>query len=113
MKRRGVHVSGMLIGQAVTPEAKSNKMYIHFIDDASVAEQAQFNPGDQVTSIDGIVTDSYETVLTALKERTGQVAEFVVRRLRQPAHGSGSYDYLVRKLEVKNVFEVTERGILP
>jgi serine protease Do len=113
MKRRGVHVSGMIIGPAVAPEAKPNKMYIHFIDDASLAEQAQLHPGDQVTSIDGILTDRYETVLNALKERRGQAAEFVVRRLRHPVQGSGSYDYLVRQLEVKDVFEVTESGIKP
>jgi predicted metalloprotease with PDZ domain len=113
MKRRGVHVSGMIVGQAVTEEAKPSKMYIHFIDDASDADQAQFNPGDQVTSIDGIITDSYETILTALKARNGQTAKFVIRRLRQPVQGSGSYDYLVRKLEVKDLYEVTESGIKP
>jgi serine protease Do len=112
MKRRGVLVSGMTIGQAAAPESPPGKMYVHFVDDASIADQAQFNPGDEVTSIDGIVTNSYETVLKTLTERNGKEAELVVRRERSP-QGSGYYDYLVRKLEVKNVFEVTESGPKP
>jgi hypothetical protein len=70
------------------------------------AEQAQFNPGDQVTSIDGIVADSYDVALRTLKERNGKVAEFVVKR-KQPPQGSRSFDYLLRQVEVGHVFEVT------
>ncbi len=112
MKRRGVQVSGMTVGQGVRPESTPGEMFIHFIDDASIADRAQFNPGDQVTSIDGIAADSYEAVLKALKERNGKEAEFIVKRERSP-QGSGRHDYLVRQLLVKNVFEVTERAPEP
>lgn len=113
MKRRGVHVSGMIIGQAFTPDSKPSKMYIHFTDDASLADRAQFYTGEQVTSIDGEAMDSYETLLKTLKEKTGKIVEFTLRRQHQPSQGSAWYSYIARKLEVKDVFEVTESGIVP
>ncbi|MGA7325321.1 MAG: trypsin-like peptidase domain-containing protein [Rhodomicrobium sp.] len=112
MKRRGVQVSGMTIGQRFIPEGKPNEMYIHFIDGASIADQAAFNPGDQVTSIDGILAEGFDAVFKTLKDRSGKEAEFVVKRERPPT-GSRRYDYLVLQLLVKDVFEVTERGPKP
>jgi C-terminal processing protease CtpA/Prc len=72
MKRRGVHVSGMTVGRTVIPESPPGKMYVHFVDDASIADQAQLNPGDEITSIDGIVTNSDEIVLKTLTEKDGR-----------------------------------------
>ena len=112
MKRRGIQVSGMTVGQAARPESKPGEMFIHFVDDASLADRAQFDPGDQVTSIDGVAADSYEAVLKALKGRNGKEVEFIVKHERLP-QGRGLYDYLVRRLLVTNVFEVTERGPEP
>ncbi len=107
MKRRGVQVSGMTIAQSVLPEAKPGEMYIHFVGEASLADRAPFNPGDQVVSIDGIAADGYEALLKTLKDRDGKEAEFIVKRERPPA-GSGEHDYKIKSLLVAHVFEISE-----
>jgi serine protease Do len=112
LRRRGVQVSGMTIGEADIPESKSDEMYIHFVDQASLAERGAFRPGDQIASIDGIVCDSYEATLKALGERNGKEAEFIVKRERLP-QGSQVYDYKAMQLLVQDVFEVTESGPTP
>ena len=81
MKRRGVQVSGMTVGQGVRPESTPGEMFIHFIDDASIADRAQFNPGDQVTSIDGIAADSYEAVFKSAQGAKRQASR-VYRQAR-------------------------------
>ncbi len=113
MGRQGIHVSGMVIGRAFTPESEPGRMYIQFVDEASIAEQSRFHLFDQVASIDGIAIDSYETALKTLKEKTGKTAEFTLRRERVPAQGTGVNDYLVRTLDVQNIFEITGSGIKP
>lgn len=109
LKRRGIHVSGMIIGQKVNDEADPNKMYVQFVDNASLAEQSCFYPNYQISSIDAIAIDSYQKLLKVLIERDGQEAEFIVRR----EHYSRTlewYDYVVRKLRVEHIFEITEKG---
>ena len=112
LKRRGIYVSGMIIGQTVYPEEDPNRMCVQFVDDASLADQAHFYTHDQITAIDAIAIDNYATLLELLSEKKDKEAEFIIKRKRYP-HRYEQYDYVVRKLEVRNVFEITESGDSP
>ena len=109
VKRLGVHVSGMVIGRSTITGYDPTVMWIQFLDDASVAEQAQFREGYQILSIDGVTVKSHEDILAALKDRDGADVEVIVRNPRFTMI-SGRFDYFVRTLEVRDVFVVNENG---
>lgn len=104
-----VHVSGMVIGRSTITGYDPTVMWIQFLDDASVAEQAQFREGYQILSIDGVTVKSHEDILAALKDREGADVEVIVRNPRFTMI-SGRFDYFVRTLEVRDVFVVNENG---
>ena len=110
VKRLGIHVSGMVIGRSTVTGADPNVMWVQFIDDASVAEQAQFREGYQVLSIDGVAVKSQEDILAALKGREGTDVEVIVRLPRFNLI-DGRFDYFVRTLEVRDIFVVDEKGV--
>ena len=109
VKRLGVHVSGMVIGRSTITGFDPSVMWVQFLDDASVAEQAQFREGYQVLSIDGVTVKSHEDILAALKGRDGEDVEVIVRHPRFTLI-SGRYDFFVRTLDVRDVFVVDESG---
>ena len=109
VKRLGVHVSGMVIGRSTITGYDPTVMWIQFLDDASVAEQAQFREGYQILSINGVTVKSHEDILAALKDREGTDVEVIVRNPRFTMI-SGRFDYFVRTLEVRDVFVVNENG---
>ena len=109
VKRLGVHVSGMVIGRSTITGYDPTVMWIQFLDDASVAEQAQFREGYQILSIDGVTVKSHDDILAALKDREGADVEVIVRNPRFTMI-SGRFDYFVRTLEVRDVFVVNENG---
>ena len=107
--RLGVFVSGMTIGSTtITGNDKSN-MFVHFIDDASEAEQSQFQEADIITSIDGLETKSHEDVLRALDGKLNKRVEIIVKREKPKI--SGQYDFLARSLDVTTVSIVDTLGI--
>ena len=110
VKRLGVHVSGMVIGRSTVTGYDPTVMWVQFLDDASVAEQAQFREGYQVLSIDGVTVKSPEDILAALKDREGDDIEVIVRNPRFTMI-SGRYDYYVRSLEVRDIFMVDQNGV--
>jgi membrane-associated protease RseP (regulator of RpoE activity) len=99
----------MVIGRSTMTGYDPSVMWVQFLDDASVAEQAQFREGYQVLSIDGVTVKSHEDILAALKGRDGEDVEVIVRQPRFTLI-SGRYDYFVRALEVRDVFVVDEKG---
>ena len=109
VRRLGVHVSGMVIGRSTMTGYDPSVMWVQFLDDASVAEQAQFREGYQVLSIDGVTVKSHEDILAALKGRDGDDVEVIVRHPRFTLI-SGRYIYFVRTLDVRDVFVVDEKG---
>ena len=109
VKRLGVHVSGMVIGRSTITGYDPTVMWIQFLDDASVAEQAQFREGYQILSIDGVTVKSHDDILAARKDREGADVEVIVRNPRFTMI-SGRFDYFVRTLEVRDVFVVNENG---
>ena len=109
VKRLGVHVSGMVIGRSTITGYDPTVMWIQFLDDASVAEQAQFREGYQILSINGVTVKSHEDILASLKDREGTDVEVIVRNPRFTMI-SGRFDYFVRTLEVRDVFVLNENG---
>ena len=102
-------MSGMVIGRSTSRGYDPSVMWVQFLDDASVAEQAQCREGYQVLSIDGVTVKSLEDILAALKGRDGDDVEVIVRHPRFTLI-SGRYDYFVRTLDVRDVFIVDEKG---
>lgn len=109
VKRLGVHFSGMTIGRTTITGFDPTVMFIHFIDDASIAEQAQFREGDRVISIDGIETASHEDILKALKGKEGKDLEFIFKRPR--SNTSVTFDHMARKVEIGPIVILDEKGI--
>jgi S1-C subfamily serine protease len=109
VKRLGVHFSGMTIGKTTLASFDPSVMFIHFIDDASTAEQAQFREGDRVISIDGIETASHEDVLNALKGKQGKDLEFIFKRPRN--NSSALFDHMSGRVEIGPITILDERGI--
>ena len=109
VRRLGVQVSGMTVGGSTVPEKDPTEMCVQFVNDASVAEQAQFREADIVLSINGVETKSHDGVLKSLEGQVGAEVEIVIKRERQPV-GNGRFDYFARKLDVNDVFVVDESG---
>jgi membrane-associated protease RseP (regulator of RpoE activity) len=99
----------MVIGRSTVPGYDPKVMWIQFLDDASIAEQAQFREGGQVLSIDGVSVESHEDLLAALSPRQGQEVEVIFRYPRFNMI-SGRYDYMSRTLPVEDVFVVNQLG---
>ena len=109
VKRLGVHFSGMTIGKSTLTGFDPTVMFIHFIDDASIAEQAQFREGDRIISIDGMETTSHDDVLKALKGKEGKDLEFIFKR---PRSNSGvTFDHMARKVEIGPIKILDEKGL--
>lgn len=109
VKRAGVHASGMVVGRSTMTGYDASVMWIQFVDEASTAEQSQINEGDQLVSVNGVNVRSLREVLMAFKDVEGREVEVIIRRPRFTLI-SGRFEYLVRSLEVKDVFEVNENG---
>jgi serine protease Do len=111
MHRLGVQVSGMTIGRTTITDNDPTEMYIHYVAEASVAEQAQFKEGDMILSVDGVATKSHADVLKVFQDKQGQKVEVVIKHARSA--GSHRYEYYARKLDVADVFVVDEKGVQP
>ena len=109
VKRAGVHASGMVVGRSTVTGYDQSVMWIQFVDDASIAEQSQINEGDQLISINGVNVRALDDVYSAFRGVDGKEVEIIIRRPKFTLI-SGRYEYLVRNLEVKNVFEVDQNG---
>ena len=102
-------MSGMVIGRSTISGYDPIVMWVQFLDDASIAEQAQFRKGYQVLSINGVTVKSHDEILAALKYRKGSDVE-VIERNPLFTKISGRFDYFVRTLELQDVFVVFENG---
>ena len=109
VKRAGVHASGMVVGRSTVTGYDQSVMWIQFVDDASIAEQSQINEGDQLISVNSVNVRSLDEVYSALRGVDRKEVEIIIRRPKFTLI-SGRYEYLVRNLEVKNVFEVDQNG---
>jgi C-terminal processing protease CtpA/Prc len=109
VQRYGVHVSGMVIGRSTIFRQDTSTIWVHFVDDASTAEQSMINEGDQLISVNGQPIKNLQDVLAAFQSVQGKDVEVIIRRPRFTLI-SGRYEYFVRNLEVKDVFEVNDNG---
>lgn len=102
----GVAVSGMVIGPSLLHRADPNTMYVHYIDEASIAEQSRFSEKDQIHAIDGIEIKNLSDLENILRLNDGEEVEFIIKRLRDKSELE--YGFVVRKMLVKNVKKVSE-----
>ena len=108
IRRRGVHVSGMVISRSTNADYDPSIMWVHFVDDASIAEQSLIGEGDQLVAVDGQKVKNHDEVLAAFSKADGKEVELIVRRPKFSMI-SGRFDYLVRRLDVTDVREVGEQ----
>ncbi len=112
VKRTGVHVSGMVVGRSTITGYDPSVMWVHFVDEASTAEQSQIVEGDQLVSVNGTSVRNLSEVLAAFKATEGREVEIIVRRPRYTLI-SGRFEHFVRSLDVRDVFEINENGKRP
>lgn len=110
LKQQGLYVSGMIVGPNYDLESTTDKIYVQFVDNSSMAQQAQLAERDQVVAINSTPINDYSVLSKIIMDRKGQEVEFIVRRKRSQ-YGMEHYDLLVRKLELNNIFHITEKGI--
>ena len=101
----------MTIGRTTITDNDPTEMYIHYVAEASVAEQAQFKESDMILSVDGVATKSHADVLKVFQDKQGQKVEVVIKHARST--GSHRCDYYARKLDVADVFVIDEKGAQP
>ena len=109
VRRLGVHVSGMTISKTTIPGDDPTIMFIHFVEPASIADQAQFYTADRVSSVDGVETKSHADVLRALQGKADKDVEFIIKRQR--SQSSAIFDYFVRNLRVTDTIVIDESGV--
>lgn len=97
----GLQVSGMVIGPSLLLRANPNAMYIHYINDASIAEQSRFAEKDQIQAIDGVPVNSFEDLERLIRANAGNEVEFVVKRLRDKSELE--YGFVTRNLEIQEI----------
>jgi serine protease Do len=102
----GVAVSGMVIGPSLLHRANPNVMYVHYINEASIAEQSRFSEKDQIHAIDGIEVKSLSELENILRLNDGEEVEFILKRLRDKSEFE--YGFVARKMMVKNVKKIPE-----
>lgn len=97
----GIQVSGMVIGPSLLRRADPNVMYVHYVNDASIAEQSRFIEQDQIYAIDGIRVKNLEDLERLIRANAGQEVEFVVKRLKDKSELE--YGFVMRKLEIQKI----------
>ena len=107
--QRGVFVSGLLL--STPPHAYSEKSVInvHYVERASLGEEASVRFFDIIHSIDGVIISSHDHVLKALEGKEGKDVDFIVRR--EIPRERNNYNFLVRRVEIDKALLVTENGI--
>ena len=109
VRRKGVYLSGMLVGGTTITGAPADKMFVHLVNRASVAEQSQVREGDIIVAIDGAKTTSHDDLVAALRGKSGREVELVLQRARNAYRQE--FDYFVRSLEIDEVLLVDEAGV--
>jgi S1-C subfamily serine protease len=97
----GIQVSGMVIGPSLLLRADPNVMYVHFVNDASIAEQSRFIEKDQIHAIDGVPVNNFEDLERLLRANAGDEVEVIVKRLRDKSELE--YGFVARRLEIQEI----------
>lgn len=109
LRRKGIYLSGMLVGGTTITGAPIDQMFVHLVNRASVAEQALVREGDIITAIDGKDTKSHDDLIAALKGKENKEIEITIKRERAKARLR--YDHFVRRLDVDDVLVIDETGV--
>lgn len=103
---QGLQVSGMVIGPSLLFRADPNVMYVHHVNDASIAEQSRFIEKDQIHAIDGVPVKSFEDLERLIRVNAGYEVEFVVKRLRDKSELE--FGFVTRKIEILDIKKIDD-----
>lgn len=108
---QGMFFSGMLAGVATAKEAPKDLVIIHSIDPGSLAQQSQFQDGDQIVAVGGKTISSFNDFHNYLIESNKKKIEIIIRR---PNFNmiSGRYEYFARIIDVSGLKEINEMGVI-
>lgn len=109
--REGVSVSGMIISHSTIEDDDQSEFHVVQTDQASLAIKAEVFKYDVIVSIDGIKLTDQAQLLDMLKKRSGKSAEFVIKR-RRDSVTTQRYEYVVRTVELENVFALNDSGVV-
>jgi serine protease Do len=98
LSRKGFAVSGMLIGESPYAEGERDVLHIHFVEEASDADIANFRLNDQLVSIGGTRVTTLDQARDVLSKMRDQQGSFIVRRRTSP--NDLTYALFMRKLNV-------------
>lgn len=103
--------SGMLAGVATAKEAPKDLVIIHSIDPGSLAQQSQFQDGDQIIAVGGKIISSFNSFHDYLIDSNKKKIEIIIRR---PNFNmiSGRYEYFTRIIDISSLKEINETGIV-
>ena len=111
IKRSGIAVSGMLVGVSDVSDSDKSVMYVHQVDRATLAQEAQIREQDVIIAIDGIETKSPADLVRAFEGKDGKDVEIMIKRERSSSRER--YDYFARSMEVRDLKMVDEQGVKP
>jgi S1-C subfamily serine protease len=106
VKQRGLFFSGMLVSESPFDEGERDVVHVHFVDSASLAQQAYIYQYDQILYIDGYRTKTLDDVKKALEDKKGKFIELNLRVRRKEK--DLIYDYYTRRLKVDDIKEINE-----
>jgi serine protease Do len=106
VKQRGLFFSGMLVSESPFDEGERDVVHVHFVDSASLAQQAYIYQYDQILYIDGYRTKTLDDVKKALEDKKGKFVELNLRVRRKEK--DLIYDYYTRRLKVDDIKEINE-----
>ena len=108
--RKGITVSGMLLGYGTSTESSKAKVWVQYVNPASIAQRARIPLGSEVLALNGIAASNLEDLLAILKENDRKRIEIITRRPRFNLL-SGDYTYTARKFRVVGPRLVDEKGL--
>lgn len=107
--RRGIYVSGMVIGPPTLKNLSPEILCIQFIEPASLAEQALIEEADQIVSLDGQKISDLAEAISVLKNKEGKEINIILKRPKFSLL-SGRYELYLRQIIVSSIFKIEETG---
>ena len=78
--RKGITVSGMLLGYGTSTDNSKAKVWVQYVNPASIAQRARIPLGSEVFALNGIAASNLEDLLAILKDKDRKRIEIITRR---------------------------------
>jgi S1-C subfamily serine protease len=106
VKQRGLYFSGMLVAETPYDDGEADVVHVHFVDDASLAQQAYIYQYDQILYIDGYRTKTLDDIKKAIDGKKDKFIELNLRVRRRDK--DLIYDYYTRRVRVEDIKEIIQ-----